>query len=192
MRPDRIGSLGLPSQAAYIRPERVAATAIGTVLALLTSCSDPDHANSAGTSGPASAAQVPPGQTCRDFALTYVSADTRRDNGPGDARYRAAERYGTRKLARQLATSARSRPSGQFERWSRHGGHVEITSTNPVRDDPPPTRAGRAAAGFTLSGHVAGEGGWREPYGPMVVYCSLTTTPAGWRVDDVRVSQGVR
>lgn len=138
---------------------------------------------------PTTSHPVAPDAVCRRLAVTYMSVDTRHDTGPADARQRAAQNYGTPALRRQLDGGGSGRGS-RFTRWARHDGHVEITNIRAVRDDPPPTTGGHTAAGFVLSGHVAGTGQWRQPYGPVAVYCSLDKRPAGWRVDHVQVSQG--
>lgn len=133
-----------------------------------------------------------PDTVCREFAHTYVSMDTRRDADPSAARERAAHRYGTPKLRHRLAASGDTAARSRFAEWGQHNGHVEITDIRPVRDDPPPTTGATTAAGFVLSGHVAGSRDWSQNYGPVVVYCSLTQRPDGWRVDQVQISRGDR
>ncbi|MFL6118871.1 hypothetical protein [Actinophytocola sp.] len=129
---------------------------------------------------------VPPDiqQVCTRFVTTALSMDTTTDRGPADARTRAARAYGVPELA------ARLQGHGQDPEWSllvAHHARVQV-STQPVGDDPPPTRDDAAAAGVHAIRVAVGAGTWRQQLSDTVAYCSLRRGPEGWKITDLSFS----
>lgn len=123
-------------------------------------------------------------QVCSDFAATSLAFDTTRDQGPGQARQRAAERFGTPELASRLSAEGRSTAWAMV---AARRGRVEVT-TAPVRDDPPAPREGRAGAGAVATRVAVGDEGWRHELSTVVTYCALRREDSGWRITDVRLA----
>lgn len=148
--------------------------------------SAPDPQPSAMTAAPQSAAATPAEiqQVCSDFAAAALAFDTARDQGPAQARKRAAVQFGTAELEARVGAEA---PSTVWTTVAAHRGRVEVTVT-PVRDDPPAPREDRAAAGAVAKRVAVGESGWRQELSTMVTYCSLRREAQGWRVADVRLA----
>ncbi|MFJ8966677.1 hypothetical protein ACIRG5_45510 [Lentzea sp. NPDC102401] len=132
-------------------------------------------------------AAVPPEiqQVCSDFAAASLAFDTTRDQGPGQARQRAAERFGTPELASRLSAEGRSTTTWNMVAARR--GRVEVT-TVPVRDDPPAPREGSAGAGAVATRVAVGDAGWRQELSTVVIYCALGREDSGWRVTGVRLA----
>jgi hypothetical protein len=123
-------------------------------------------------------------QVCSDFTAAALAFDTTRDQGPAQARQRAAARFGTAELEARVGAEA---PSAMWATAAAHRGRVEITVT-PVRDDPPTPREDRAAAGAVAKRVAVGDDGWRQDLSTVVTYCSLRREAEGWRVVEVRLA----
>lgn len=124
-----------------------------------------------------------PEQVCAALAGSAYTADPAREPTPALARQRAAEKYGTPELAQQW------RGSGHDPLWQRlaaTGGQLRA-ETSPVQDAAPPARTGQAAAAV----HVRPIAVWperSEPQPGMLLYCGLSQSPQGWRVDSVQLA----
>ncbi|MGB6164700.1 MAG: hypothetical protein WBF75_19445 [Pseudonocardiaceae bacterium] len=127
-------------------------------------------------------------RVCDLFAAAYFAVDTTHDTSEADARHRAATRYGTPRLASELA-GGQGR-SLDFPIWAAH--HATITTQlrpsvgEPLGPDEP-TRAYRATV---VTRQALGVDGWRQDLAPVAVSCTLAPTPGGWLVDRVDLSLG--
>lgn len=123
-------------------------------------------------------------QVCARFVSAALSIDTTTDQGPGDARVRAARAHGVPELA------ARLQGHGKDPDWlllTAHRAHVEVT-TQPIVDDPPPAQNDVAAAGVLATRVAVGAAHWRHQLSDTAAYCSLRRDPDGWKVADLSFS----
>jgi len=171
-------------------PGSIRSTLLVTLAACaLTACSR-DPADTAPDTPPPVLAATPAAvpqevqKVCSDFAAASLAFDTTRDQGPGHARQRAAERFGTPELASRLSAEGRGTTWAMV---AARRGRVEVT-TVPVRDDPPAPREGSAGAGVVDTRVAVGDAGWRQELSTVVVYCALGREESGWRVTDVRLA----
>lgn len=114
--------------------------------------------------------------------------DTTRDSSEADARQRAADRYGTPRLAGEL-TGGHGR-SLDFPTWASHRATI-TTGPQPYAGEPlgrdQPTLAYRAAV---VTRDAIGADGWRQPLPPAAVFCTLVPAGGGWVVDHIDLSLG--
>ena len=123
-------------------------------------------------------------QVCASFVAAALSIDTTTDQGPGDARVRAARTHGVPELA------ARLQGHGKDSDWpllTAHRAHVQVT-TQPIVDDPPPAQNDVAAAGVLATRVAVGATHWRHQLSDTAAYCSLRRGPDGWKVADLSFS----
>ncbi|MEU0529190.1 hypothetical protein [Amycolatopsis tolypomycina] len=126
-------------------------------------------------------------QACTRFVVTALSSDAALDRGPGDARVRAAQLYGTPQLAGQLAGEGRDHT---WPELVQHQARVSVTTTE-AGDDPPAVTGTETGAAVTASRIAVGSGGWRRDLPPTVAYCSLAQAADGWRVIAVTFSDTI-
>jgi hypothetical protein len=160
--------------------------AVVAVALFIAGCSRP-----ASNSSPPSPQSSPPAETttardaveevCARFAVVALSSDTTIDRGPADARRRAADQFGTPRLAEQLAGEGRDH---DWPLLAAHRARVQV-DTEPIGDDPPPSTPQRASAGVIARRVAVGDAGWRQDLPSTATYCSLVRTGQGWRVDRV-------
>jgi hypothetical protein len=114
--------------------------------------------------------------------------DTTRDTSEADARERAAQRYGTPRLAAELAGGHGQ--SLDFPTWATH--HATITTgRQPYAGDPlPPDQPTVAYRATVITRQARGADGWPQPLPPAAVFCTLVPAPGGWLVDHVDLSLG--
>ena len=130
----------------------------------------------------------PPEQVCDLFAVAYFAVDTTRDTSESDARARAAQRYGTPRLAAEL--DGGHGQSLDFPTWAVH--HATVTTTlRPYAGDPLPADQPTVVYRATVVTRQAlGADGWRQPLPPAAVFCTLAPAHGGWLVDHVDLSLG--
>jgi len=125
---------------------------------------------------------------CDHFAAAYFAVDTTRDTSEADARGRAAESYGTPRLAGELA-GGHGR-SLDFPTWADHHATV-TTGLRPYAGDvlpaDQPTLAYRATV---VTRQALGADGWHQDLAPAAVFCTLVPATGGWLVDHVDLSLG--
>lgn len=125
---------------------------------------------------------------CDQFATAYFAVDTTRDTSEADARGRAATRYGTTRLAGELA-GGQGR-SLDFPTWATHRATI-ATQLRPYVGEPlggdQPTLAYRATV---VTRQAVGADGWRQDLAPAAVFCTLVPAAGGWLVDRVDLSLG--
>ncbi|ATY17102.1 hypothetical protein CU254_41740 (plasmid) [Amycolatopsis sp. AA4] len=146
----------------------------------------PEHAALPATTAPAAAqpaAAAEARQICGQFVAAALSVDAAADSGPGDARRRAADRFGIPGLAEQIGGEGRDNGWGLL---AAHRARVRVT-TEPVDDDPPPVRDDETGAGVTASRVAAGDG-WTQNLDPLAAYCSLRRVAGAWKVSGITFS----
>lgn len=125
---------------------------------------------------------------CDLFAAAYFAVDTTHDTSEADARGRAATRYGTPRLAGELA-GGQGR-SLDFPTWATHHATIQ-TQLRPYVGEPlgpdQPTLDYRATV---LTRQAVGAEGWHQDLAPAAVFCTLIPATGGWLVDRVDLSLG--
>src|SRR5215211_4005180 len=133
-----------------IGPARYGVAAIlGWAMVATAGCSDGGN-GSDGVHGPTLPSEAR--GLCADFVTTALSIDTKTDRGPGEARTRAATRYGIPGLAEQFDGEGNDPAWAQLEQ---HNARVDV-QIEPVDDDPPPVRADEASAAVLATRIAAG------------------------------------
>ncbi|HEY0637634.1 MAG TPA: hypothetical protein VGD67_08300 [Pseudonocardiaceae bacterium] len=124
-------------------------------------------------------------ETCARFAVAAVSIDATVDADSSAARLRAAREYGTSGLVDQVAGH------GTDPTWSllhEHRARIRATA-EPVHDDPPPVLDGSdQPAGVIVTRTAVAENGWQQSLPSLVFYCTVRSTPAGWRISQVNIA----
>lgn len=147
------------------------------------------------STAPGSAAGGPaageaPDVVCRRFATMYLAADAADDATPAAARQRAAARYGTRELQRDLAADQTERTQPSWQQLQKHQAHTETTPRPYAGAAPPPDGAGIAHAAVTVTRTAVGADGWSQTLPTATVYCTLSRADTVWRVNQVDLSLG--
>jgi hypothetical protein len=150
---------------------------------LARSVANPPHSVTAPSTQPG-----PPQQVCDHFATAYFAIDATRDTSEADARERAAQRYGTPRLAAELVGGHGQ--SLDFPTWASH--HAVITTgLQPYAGDPlPADRPTVVYRASVVTRDALGTDRWRQPLPPAAVFCTLAPVQDGWLVDRVDVSLG--
>lgn len=125
---------------------------------------------------------------CDLFAVAYFAVDTTHDTSEADARARAATRYGTPRLAGELA-GGQGR-SLDFPTWAAHHARIVTQSRRFVGEPLGPDQPGLAYRATVLTREALGAEGWRQDLAPVAVSCTLVPATGGWLLDRVDLSLG--
>ncbi|RJQ66189.1 hypothetical protein D5S17_35785 [Pseudonocardiaceae bacterium YIM PH 21723] len=116
-------------------------------------------------------------EVCSRFASAALSSNAEIDRGPGNARYRAAQQFGSPEFARN---DQFREGDGAWPLLAEHRARV-VVNTYEVGDDPPPPRRDTASAAVTAKRVAVAADGWRQDLSTFVVYCTMTDA-GGWKI----------